>query len=187
MLNFDRRGRVESFLEQLMNMRARITALLSRSPRRTVGLREPCEEASACALYPLVGGLGAHAQQPAYLAGRPSLGVVKHNRNPIRGRELAQRSPQYALILCGSDYQCGILDIRDQAVELLRRAHREISAATMRVNYPPRQDAAQPTTGGAGVADLFACLPCALKRVLHGVLGVVFLSRKTPREGQQRR
>jgi hypothetical protein len=144
-------------------------------------LRQRCYEASACALYPLVGGLGADTEQLADLGSRPFLGVVENECDPIGRREFAQRSTQHALILCGGDYHGGIFHVRNQAVELLRRAHREVSAATVRVDYSPRQDAAQPPTGSVWVADLSASLPCALKRVLHGVLGVVFLAGEAPR------
>ena len=186
MLNCDRRDRVEGFLEQLVDMRAGVSACLFCSPRGTLRFRQRCYEASACALDSLVGGLGADAEQLADLGSRPSLGVVEYERDPIRRRELTQSSPQHALILCGGEHCRGIFHVRNQAVELLRGAHREVSAATVRVDYSPRQDAAQPRTGGVWFVDLSASLPCALKRVLQGVLGVVFLAGETARQRQQR-
>ena len=147
MLNCDRRDRIERFLEQLVDVRACVTAGLSWLPRGTMRLRQRRYKASACALYPLVGGLGADTKQLADLGSRPSLGVVEHDRDAIGRREFAQRSAQHALIVCGGDYPGGIFHVRNQAVELLRCAHREVSAATVRIHYSPRQYPAQPPTG----------------------------------------
>ena len=178
---------LEGFLEQLVDVSASITTRLPRPTRRAVRLRERGHETGACALDTLVRGLGADAEQLAYLGRRPSLRVVEHDRDPVSGDEPAQCRPERQLVLGGGEHGRGIVDVRHQALELVWCTRREVSATAVRVDNSPGEGAAQPSTGGLWVAELLTRSPGALKRILDRVLGVVLLARETPCQRQQRR
>lgn len=84
---------------------------------------------------------------------------MKHDRDPVRGDELAQRQ----LILCGREHDRGIVDVWHQAIELVWGAGREVSAAAVRVHNASGQDAAQPSAGRLWVAELPTCPPGTLR------------------------
>jgi hypothetical protein len=113
-----------------------------------------------------VGSLGPDIEQLRDLRRRPAFGVVEHERDPVGGREPAQRRSQRQLIFGRGRDGRGVLDVGDQEVENLGVGGREISSPAVGIDDRAGEDVAQPPARRGRIPELMSRSPRALERVL---------------------